>query len=204
MTILAAVFVILFLHSYCTGVFIPVVRISFFATKWSYTSVTPNAIENVMGVHAKTILTSLNTAFLSISRSRLKQLLLAVLCKFLGDFRAFWERDIFFSKPDSFNWGKYETNLGLSFRGVNCTVVLPIHLNPNNYLLILLQISLLFMCHFHLHLSPGAKMAHKAFTCAFHQFLSSAAVHTSFQDCHPALELSFSTVHLQVNCFWAA
>ena len=32
---------------------------------------------------------------------------LVVLCKFLGDFWAFWERDIFFSK-DRLNLGKYE------------------------------------------------------------------------------------------------
>ena len=30
--------------------------------------------------------------------------------------------------------------------GVNCLVVFPTHFNPNNSLLILLQISLLFMC----------------------------------------------------------
>ena len=35
------------------------------------------------------------------------------------------------------------TNLGLSLGGVNCLVVFPTHLNPNNFLLILLQISLL-------------------------------------------------------------
>ena len=49
-----------------------------------------------------------------------------------------------------------------------------------------------------LHLSPGAKMAHRASICAFHGFLSCAAVHTSLQDCHPALDLSFSTVRRQV------
>ena len=32
---------------------------------------------------------------------------LAVLCKFLGDFWVFWERDIFFSKG-RLNWGKCE------------------------------------------------------------------------------------------------
>ena len=37
------------------------------------------------------------------------------------------------------------TNLGLSFAGLNCLVVFPTHLNPNNFLLISLQISLLFM-----------------------------------------------------------
>ena len=48
--------------------------------------------------------------------------------------------------------------------------------------------------HLHLHLSPGAKLAHRASTCVFHRFLSCAAVCTSLQDCHPALDLSFSTV----------
>ena len=56
----------------------------------------------------KAVLRSLNKAFLPISRSRFKRPLftlnlsayfishcLAVLCKFLGDFWAFWERDIF-------------------------------------------------------------------------------------------------------------
>ena len=38
------------------------------------------------------------------------------------------------------------TNLGLSFGGLNCLVVFPTHFNPSNSLLILLQISLLFMC----------------------------------------------------------
>ena len=40
------------------------------------------------------------------------------------------------------------TNLGLSFggRGVNCLVVFPTQFSPNNSLLILLQISLIFMC----------------------------------------------------------
>lgn len=42
-------------------------------------------------------------------------------------------------------------------------------------------------------------MAHKASTCAFHRFLSCAAVRTSLQDCHPALDLSFSTVRRQVT-----
>ena len=37
------------------------------------------------------------------------------------------------------------TNLGLSFGAVICLEVFPAHFNPNNYLLILLQISLLFM-----------------------------------------------------------
>ena len=36
------------------------------------------------------------------------------------------------------------TNLGLSFVGVNCLVVFSTHFNPNNFFLILLQISLLF------------------------------------------------------------
>ena len=62
-------------------------------------------------------LTSLNTAFLPISRSHIKRRLISllislttvwwVLCKFLGDFLAFWERDIFFSK-DRLNRGNYE------------------------------------------------------------------------------------------------
>ena len=52
----------------------------------------------------KAVLSSLNTAFLPISRSRFKRHsisaylsnhCLAVLCKFLGDFGAFWEREIF-------------------------------------------------------------------------------------------------------------
>ena len=38
------------------------------------------------------------------------------------------------------------TNLGLSFGGLNCLVVFPTHFNPSTSLLILLQISLLFMC----------------------------------------------------------
>ena len=42
-----------------------------------------------------------------------------------------------------------------------------------------------------LHLSPGAKLAHRASTCALHQFLSCAAMRTPLQDCHPALDLSF-------------
>ena len=49
-----------------------------------------------------------------------------------------------------------------------------------------------------LHLSPSAKVAHRASTCAFHRFLSCAAVRTSLQDCHPAWDLSFSTVRHQV------
>ena len=53
----------------------------------------------------KAALTSLNMAFLLISRSHFQATLnlseyfinhcLAVSCKFLGDFWAFWERDIF-------------------------------------------------------------------------------------------------------------
>ena len=35
---------------------------------------------------------------------------------------------------------------GALFGGVYCLVVFPIHFNPNNSLLILLQISLIFMC----------------------------------------------------------
>ena len=57
----------------------------------------------------KAVLTSLNMAFLPISSSRfnerqiplfisLTRQCFAVLCKVLGDFGAFWERDIFFSK----------------------------------------------------------------------------------------------------------
>ena len=38
------------------------------------------------------------------------------------------------------------TNLGLSFGGVSSLVVFPTHFNPNNSLLISLQISLPFMC----------------------------------------------------------
>ena len=41
-------------------------------------------------------------------------------------------------------------------------------------------------------------MAHRASTWAFQRFLSSSAVRTSLQDCHPALDLSFSTVRRQV------
>ena len=48
--------------------------------------------------------------------------------------------------------------------------------------------------HLHLRLSPRAKMAHRASTCAFHRFMSCAAVRTSLQDWHPPLDLSFSTV----------
>ena len=51
----------------------------------------------------KAVLRSHYTAFLPISQSRFKRLsaylinhCLAVLCKFLGDFWAFWEREIFF------------------------------------------------------------------------------------------------------------
>ena len=49
-----------------------------------------------------------------------------------------------------------------------------------------------------LYLSPRAKVAHRAFTWAFQRFVSCAAVRTSLQDCHPALDLSFSTVRRQV------
>ena len=38
------------------------------------------------------------------------------------------------------------TNLRFSFGVVNCLVVFPTHFNQNNSLLIILQISLLFMC----------------------------------------------------------
>ena len=58
-----------------------------------------------VGFHLKAVFTSLNMAFVPISRSRFKQRqfpplrtlrnVFAVLCKFLGDFWAFWERDIF-------------------------------------------------------------------------------------------------------------
>ena len=37
-------------------------------------------------------------------------------------------------------------NPGLSFGVVNCLVVFPTHFNPNNFLLIILQILLLFTC----------------------------------------------------------
>ena len=58
------------------------------------------------GVHVKAVLTSLNSAFQPILISVTFQATLnlsaylinhclAVLCKFLGDFGAFWERDIF-------------------------------------------------------------------------------------------------------------
>ena len=47
------------------------------------------------------------------------------------------------------------TNLGLSFGVVNCLVVFPTHFNPNNSLLILLQISLLFMCTIALKVLPN-------------------------------------------------
>ena len=36
---------------------------------------------------------------------------------------------------------------GALFSEVNCLVVFPTHFNPNNSLLILLQISFLFMCN---------------------------------------------------------
>ena len=59
----------------------------------------------------KAALTSLNTAFLPISRSHFKRSTLnlsayfinhclAVLCKLLGKFWAFWERDIFAQRID--------------------------------------------------------------------------------------------------------
>ena len=152
----------------------------------------------------KAVLTSLNRAFLPIYRSRfnfptlnlsayshIHNHCLAVLCKFLGNFRTFWEttsfpgslilppgnevvweRDIFFSK-NRLNWGKYEIwnikdlmdlknwnfkwrisrripNIPLPTWGphlavINCLVVFPTHFNPKNSLLIILQISLLFM-----------------------------------------------------------
>ena len=38
------------------------------------------------------------------------------------------------------------SNLGLSFGVINCLVVFPTHFNPNNFLLIILQILLLFTC----------------------------------------------------------
>ena len=76
--------------------------------------------------------------------------------------REFWERDIFSQRRGEIeenrrfevkNWlmvtKQSPTNLGLSFifgGGVNCLVVFPTHFNPNNSLLILLQISLLFTC----------------------------------------------------------
>ena len=47
------------------------------------------------------------------------------------------------------------TNLGLSFAMVNDLVVFPTHFNPNNSLLILLQISLLFMCTIALKVLPN-------------------------------------------------
>ena len=57
------------------------------------------------GVNVKAVLRSLNTAFPSIFSATFQATLnpsaylinhyLAVLCKFLGDFWAFWERDIF-------------------------------------------------------------------------------------------------------------
>ena len=81
---------------------------------------------------------------------------LAVLRKFLGDFWAFWERDIF-----SVGIGEIEENMkcwrfdgiwreeladghqtvpyqpGALFWGVNCLVVFPTYFNPNNSLLII-------------------------------------------------------------------
>ena len=53
----------------------------------------------------KAALTSLNTAFLPISATlNLSACFinhcLAVLCKYLGDFWAFWERDIFSQRID--------------------------------------------------------------------------------------------------------
>ena len=59
-----------------------------------------------MGVHVKAVLRSLNTVFrtpyisvtfqatLNLSAYLINHCLV-VLCKFLGDFGAFWERDIF-------------------------------------------------------------------------------------------------------------
>ena len=62
-------------------------------------------------VQVKTVMTSLNTAFLPISRSRFKLNLYAHFInhcwQFCVNFWAFLERDIFFSK-DRLNWGKYE------------------------------------------------------------------------------------------------
>ena len=93
------------------------------------------------------------------------KLCLVVLCKFLGILGKMY----FFAK-DRLNWGKYEmlkiwwickieiwseelidgyqppTDLGLSFGVVNCLVVFPTHFNPNNSLLIILQISHPFTC----------------------------------------------------------
>ena len=64
------------------------------------------------------------------------------------------------------------------------------------------QNMLMFHFMYHFHLSPGAKLAHRASTCAFHQFLSFSAVRTSLQGCLPALDLSFSTVCHQVVFGW--
>ena len=114
------------------------------------------------GVHVKAVLTWFN----AYNHNRC----FAALCKDLGDFWSFWERDIFFSK-NRFNWGKYKMlkiwcvwkieirgdelvdryqtvpfNLGLSFGAVKCLVVFPTRFNPNNSLLMILQISLLFTC----------------------------------------------------------
>ena len=57
------------------------------------------------GVNVKAVSTSFNTANISVTFQATLDLsayfvnhCLAVLCKFLGDFWAFWERDIFFSK----------------------------------------------------------------------------------------------------------
>ena len=47
------------------------------------------------------------------------------------------------------------TNLGLSCAVVNCLVVFPTQFNPNNSLLILLQISLLLMCTLALKVLPN-------------------------------------------------
>ena len=126
------------------------------------------------GVHVKAVWASLNTAFLPIiSRSRFQATInlyayyhnryhrLAVLCKFSGDFWTLWERDIFFFSKDRFKYRRFDgfwklkliggyqtvhTNLGLSFGVVNCVVVFPTYFNPNNSLLIILEISLLFTC----------------------------------------------------------
>ena len=43
-------------------------------------------------------------------------------------------------------WSESPTHLGLSFEVVNCLVMFPTHINPNNSLLIIVRISLLFTC----------------------------------------------------------
>ena len=48
------------------------------------------------------------------------------------------------------------------------------------------------------HLSSSCLVAHKAFTEFLHLSRLTTMVFTSFQDCHPASALSFSTVRLQV------